>query len=73
MYSDEDNRKDHIDWLNDPNRFMSSSYKPYVGKTVEKICGYGNGEVFIFFTDGTILQLSVQEPSSGDDLYCKTE
>jgi len=68
MYSEEDNRKDHLEWLNDPTPFISDHYKQYTGKTILHIRGYGNGEQMITFTDGTRLLFS-----SGDDLYSKTE
>jgi hypothetical protein len=73
MYSEEDNRKDHVEWMKDPKKFSSSRYNPYIGKTVEKICGYGNGEIFIFFTDGKIIQFSVDPGDHQSDLYNKTE
>jgi hypothetical protein len=73
MYTAEDSRKDHLDWLNDPNPFFSDHFKPYFGKTILHIRGYGNGQKMITFTDGSRLLFEVQNPDSGDDLYSKTE
>jgi hypothetical protein len=73
MYSAEDNRKDRLEWLNDPKPFISDHFKQYFGKTIQDIRGYGNGEEIITFTDGTRLLFSVENPDSGDDLYSKTE
>jgi len=71
MYTQDDNQKDHIAWLNDPKPYFD--YKEYNRKTVLHIRRYGNGEALITFTDGTRLHFSVENPESGDDLYSKTE
>ena len=73
MRSEEDDKKDHIQWANDQNSNLAAKSKRYAGKTVRDIRYYGNGEEMITFTDGTRLLYHVENYQDGDDLYSKTE
>jgi hypothetical protein len=73
MIGYEEDKKYHLEWLNDTKPSFSRKTELYAGKTVLHIRRYGNGEEMITFTDGSRLLYSVEEPHSGDDLYSKTE
>lgn len=73
MYTQEDDQKDHIKWMKKPCEYSSYPYQQYDGKIVKKICRYGNGEVFIFFVGGKILQFSLNPEDHEGDLYSKTD